>query len=89
MRSVHGWPGTKLTLEQIHEWPAELVESVEDFALFKLGQTNNPMSDDNRPSNNVFKLDEDGNPVKSLSHGSRKGRSGGKSSAAAQKRAKK
>lgn len=89
MVSASRWPGTQLTLEQITKWPAELVKSVEDFALFKLSQTTDPIPDDSQASNNVFSFDEDGNPTKALPQGSREGRSGGKSSDTAQKRAEK
>ena len=89
MISASRWPGTQLTLEQITKWPEEFVKSVEDYAIFQLSKSNDPITDDSQTSNNVFSLDEDGNPVKKLSQGSREGRSGGKSSATAQKRAKK
>lgn len=52
MVSASRWPGTQLTLEQITKWPAELIKSVEDFALFQLRQTTDPVPDDSQASNN-------------------------------------
>jgi transcriptional regulator with XRE-family HTH domain len=84
-----GWPGSRLTIEQIHKWPPELVKSVEDFALFQLSGAKAPEPETLSTSNNVFTADEHGNLSAQLPLETKRGRTGGKHSAVEAKRAQK
>ncbi|MGI4776921.1 MAG: helix-turn-helix domain-containing protein [Janthinobacterium lividum] len=61
MIDVSGWPGTQFTLAQIHEWPEEMVQNVENFALGYLAALENPEVTVQKNSNNKFTVDGDGN----------------------------
>lgn len=89
MLSKTEWPGTQLTLEQIHTWTPELVKSVEDFALFQLSGAQAPRPETLPTSNNVFTADEHGNLSAQLPLETKKGRQGGKHSSVEAKRAQK
>lgn len=89
MLPITGWPGTRLTIEEIHQWPPELVKSVEDFALFKLSGAQAPVPQSSPTSNNRLTADEHGNLHGQLPLETKKGRTGGKHSSVEAKRAQK
>lgn len=76
-KSAARWPGTRFTLEQIHAWPAELVNKVEDYAAGYLAALENPKDTVQNDSNNGFLVDDAGTLIQKLPPQSKQGQSHG------------
>lgn len=79
MTAGTGWPGTRFTLEQIHAWPPEVLEKVEDFALGVLAGRESLPTTVHKPSDNKFTVDATGAISMQLSSETKQGQRHGSS----------